>query len=458
MKKSFLIYISALFLSFTAVHSQPVGGTDSDGGKPEGQTIDKVVAIVGDQMVMLSDVENQYWQLIMQGQTQSLELRCSIFEELLLQKLLLAQARADSIEVSESQVNGELDRRIRYFVAQLGSPEALEQFYNKSILEIKDEFRDLIREQLLIQQMQSKITENVSITPNEVKRYFNGLAADSIPSIPSYLEVGQIVLIPEPSEEDRSAVYNELSALRDRILKGESFEALARLYSDDPGSASKGGELGLFGRDEMYAEFEGAAFGLKKPGDVSEIVETPAGYHVLQLIERRGEYVNVRHILLIVKVSPTEMYNAKLKLDTVYSEINAGKITFSDASSKYSDDPNKNEEGLMINPYSGNTKFSSDQLDATVFFVVDKLTPGSISKPILFQTQEGKDGYRILYLKSRSNPHKANLKDDYNAIQEMALNEKKMQALDKWVNSKKSTTYIRVMSDFEGCIFRYDWF
>ncbi|PLW92561.1 MAG: peptidylprolyl isomerase [Marinilabiliales bacterium] len=456
MRKSLLIYISALFLSF-AVVAQPENG-DNSGGKPEGETIDKVVAIIGDQMVLLSDVENQYWQLIMQGETKSMELRCSIFEELLLQKLLLAQAKADSIEVSQAEVDGELDRRIRFFVAQLGSPEALEAFYNKSILEIKDEFRELIYQQLLIQRMQGKITENVSITPKEVKKYFNSLSEDSVPLIPSYIEVGQIVIIPEPSEADRDAVYQEISALRDRILKGESFEVMARLYSDDPGSSSKGGELGLFGRDEMYPEFEAAAFGLKNPGDVSEIIETPAGYHILQLIERRGEYVNVRHILHIIKVSPTDMYQAKLKLDTVYNEINSGKLTFAEASEMYSDDPNKNEEGLMINSYSGNTKFSADEVDAAVFFVVDKLEPGSISRPVLYQTIEGKDGYRILYLKSRSEPHKANLQDDYNTIQELALNAKKMQALDKWVAVKKSSTYIRIMEDFQGCLFRYDWF
>ena len=456
MRKSVFIYISALFLSLT-VMAQPDNGSNS-GGKPEGETIDKVVAIVGDQMVMLSDVENQYWQLIMQGETQSMELRCSIFEELLLQKLLLAQARADSIEVSETEVNNELDRRIRFFVAQLGSPEALEAFYKKSILEIKDEFRDLIRQQLLSQRMQAKITENVTITPNEVKKYFNSLSEDSIPAIPSYMEVGQIVIIPEPSESDRNLVYEEISELRQRVLKGESFEVLARLYSDDPGSASKGGELGLFGRDEMYPEFEAAAFGLKNPGDISEIIETPAGFHFLQLIERRGEYVNCRHILAIIKVDPNDLYSAKLKLDTVYSEITSGKISYKDASALYSDDPDKNEEGLMINSYSGNTKFTGEQLDASVFFSVDKLNPGSISKPILFQTQEGKQGYRILYLKSRTEPHKANLKDDYNTIQELALNAKKLQALDKWVAVKKSSTYIRIMKEFEGCLFNYNWF
>lgn len=455
MRKSSLLYIFLFLLFSASLNAQPEGKPE---GKPEGETIDKVVAIVGEQMVLLSDVESQYWQLIMQGEKQSLELRCSIFEELLLQKLLLAQAKADSIEVSETQVNSELDRRIRFFVAQLGSPEALEQFYNKSILEIKDEFRELIRQQLLIQTMQAKITENVSVTPSEVKKYFNKMHEDSVPFIPSVMEVGQIVILPEPSEADRSVVYDKISALRERVINGESFEVMARLYSEDPGSATKGGELGLFGRDEMYPEFEAAAFGLKNPGDISEIVETPAGYHVLQLIERKGEYVNVRHILHIIKVSAIDMYKAKLKLDTVCNEINSGEYSFAEASEIYSEDPNKNDEGLMINMYSGNTKFKGDQMEAAVFFVIDKLEPGSISKPMLYQTRDAKEGYRILYLKSRSTPHKANLNDDYKTIQDMALNEKKMQALNKWVKDKKAGTYIKIMSDFEGCLFKYNWY
>lgn len=457
MKKSILIYIFGLLLS-TIVMAQPE--TEEKKSKPvhEGQTIDKIVAIVGEQMVMLSDVDNQYWQMIMQGKTKSFELRCEIFEELLLQKLLLAQAKADSIEVSESQVNDELDRRIRFFVAQLGSPEKLEEFYQKSILEIKDEFRGLIREQISIQQMQAKITENVTITPKEVKKYFSILHPDSIPRIPSYLEIGQIVMIPTPSQEDKDVIFNKISSLRERVMNGENFEALARLYSADPGSASKGGELGLFGRNQMYPEFEAAAFNLKKPGDISEIVETSAGYHLIQLIERRGEYVNVRHILQTIKVAPEDLYNARMKLDTVCKQINAGKMTFAEASVKYSDDPNKNKEGLLINTYSGNTKFAAEQVDASIFFVIDKLEPGSISTPVLYQTEDSKEGYRVLYLKSRTEPHKATLEDDYNTIKELALEKKKKQALDKWINTKKSSTYIRIMEDFEGCLFNFNWF
>ncbi|PKP05109.1 MAG: peptidylprolyl isomerase [Bacteroidetes bacterium HGW-Bacteroidetes-6] len=425
--------------------------------QPEGETVDKIVAIVGSKMILLSEVETQYWQMVMQGEKPTDELRCSILEELMLQKMLLNQAEIDSLQVSESQVDAEIERRIRYFVAQFGSPEALEKYYNKSIVEIKDEFKDLIREQMLIQMMQGKITENVTISPSEVKQYFNGLSPDSIPYVESDLEIGQIVIIPQATDADKLIIYDKLAALRERILKGESFEAMARLYSEDPGSAKKGGELGMFSRGQMFPEFEAAAFGLKNPGDISEIIETPAGYHFLQLIERKGDYINVRHILLIVKASPTDLYNSKKQLDDIYAQISSGAISFEEASEKYNPDEYKSNNGLIVNAYSGNTRFKSDEVDATVFFTVDKLEPGNISKPVLFQTDEGKEGYRLLYLKSRTTPHKATLENDYNVIMQHALNTKKTQALEKWVKEKKSITYVRVNDDYKGCLFNFNW-
>ena len=222
--------------------------------QPAGETIDKIVAIVGDKIIMLSDVETQYWQLIMQGEKPTDELKCNVLEELLLQKMLLTQAENDSLVVSDSQVEGEIDRRLRYFIQQLGSPEALEKYYNKTIPEIKDEFKDLIKNQLLVQQMQNKITENVSISPAEVERYFKKLSPDSIPFVESEMEIGQIVFIGEPSAADKQVVYQKISDLRNRILKGENCEALARLYSEDPGSAKNGVELGKKSRRELWSD------------------------------------------------------------------------------------------------------------------------------------------------------------------------------------------------------------
>ena len=228
-----------------------------------GETIDKIVSIVGNEIILFSDVEAQYWQLVMSGEKQTDELRCNILEELMLQKMLLTQAKFDSIKVSDDQVNSEIERRLRYFIMQLGSPEALEKYYNKSIPEIKEEFKDLIKNQLLVQMMQNKITENVTISPSEVKNYFQSLPEDSIPTVEAELEIGQIAIVPSPSAADKKVIFQKISDLRTRILNGENFEALARLYSEDAGSAKKGGEVGTFNRGQMYPEFEGAAFSLK---------------------------------------------------------------------------------------------------------------------------------------------------------------------------------------------------
>lgn len=439
--------IAIILLSFLAISASA----------QTGEPIDKIVSIVGNEIILLSDVEAQYWQSVMAGEKQTDELRCNILEELMLQKMLLTQAKIDSIKVSDDQVNSEIERRLRFFIMQLGSPEALEKYYNKSIPEIKDEFRDLIKNQLLVQMMQNKITENVTISPSEVKKYFQSLPTDSIPTVEAELEIGQIAIVPSPSTTDKQIIFQKISDLRTRILNGESFEALARLYSEDPGSAKKGGELGMFSRGQMYPEFEGAAFSLKKPGDISDVVETKAGYHILQLIARKGDYLNVRHILFIVKASPTDLYSAKLKLDTIYNQVTSGKMTFEEASKKYNAEEYKTSNGLMINQYSGNNKFKPSEIDATIFFTVDKLEPGSLSKPVLFQNESGKDGYRLLYLKSRSTPHVANLNDDYNLISILALDYKKKQALEKWLLTKKKSTYVSIDEDYNSCIFKYKW-
>lgn len=446
--KYILSLLGIFLLSVTATIAQPNGST----------MVDKIVAQVGDKIVLYSEVENQYWQMVMQGGPKTDDLRCGILEELLLQKLLLNQAEIDSVTVSDSQVEGEIDRRIRYFVNQLGSPQKLEEYYKKSIIEIKDEFRDLIKQQLLMQTMQGKITENVKITPNEVKKYFSTLPPDSVPNIPSVLEIGQIVIKPMPSQAEKDEIKKKLEDLRTRLLKGENFAAMARLYSEDPGSAKNGGELGMFGRGEMYPEFEAAAFALTSPNEISPVIETEAGFHVLQLIERKGDYINVRHILMISKASPMTLFSAKQKLDSAYTQMAAGKMTFQQAVEKYTtDDQGKQNGGLMINTYSGNTKFRPDEVEPNLFFQIDKLKAGEFTKPMIYPDSDGKDTYRIFYLKSRSLPHKANLKDDYAAIQEMALQHKKAQAMQKWVSEKTKSTYIKIEDEFKGCTFKYNW-
>jgi len=278
-------------------------------------------------------------------------------------------------------VEGEMDRRMRYFITQAGSPERLEQHFNKSLLEIKDEMREVVREQMMVTEEQRVITEKVMVTPAEVKGFYRKIDKDSLPEISSEVEIGIITRQPEIGEEERTLAKDQLEGFRERIFKGDDFATLAILYSEDPGSAKQGGELGMFQRGDMRPQFEAAAFKLK-PGEVSEIVETEDGYHLIQMIERRGDFINVRHILVQPKVSPIELNNAKLFLDTIAGMIQSEEISFDDAVNKYSDDPSRNNGGLLINQVTGNTLFEIDQVDPKIFFIIDKLEVGDVSSPV----------------------------------------------------------------------------
>jgi peptidyl-prolyl cis-trans isomerase SurA len=424
------------------------------------KVIDEVVAVLGGHPVLWSDVENQYQSARMQGVAgDPAVMRCRIFEDLLLQKLLLYQSEIDSLVVGDDQVNSEIDRRLRYYIQQFGSQEKLEEFYDKSLVEFKAELREPLRQEMLASQQQGKITESIKVTPSEIKAYYGAIPTDSIPVIPTEYEIGQIVKQPPISPEEMMVAREKITSLRDRILKGEKFGTLAILYSEDPGSASKGGELGLFGRGTMFPEFEAAAFNLKKKGDMSEIIKTKAGFHIMQLIERKGDFINVRHILIIPKVSPLELQKASNTLDSIAGLIRnpSDSITFEKAVKIFSDDPGKVNGGLMQNTNSGNTRWPADELDPKVFFTIDKLKVGEISNAVPFTTEDGTQAYRLLYLKLRTDPHRANLKDDYNQIQEWALNKKKEAAIDKWVDEKSKTAYIKINDRYKDCGLRYKW-
>lgn len=424
----------------------------------DGKIVDEIAALVGSHPIFWSDVEAQYAQAKSQGMVgDPFALRCEIFENLVFQKLLVYQAETDSLVVSDDQVNSELDRRLRYYIGQFGSQQKLEEFYDKSLEEFKNELREPLRLELLSQQAQAAIVENVKMTPNETKEYFNNLKPDSIPIIPTEYEIGQIVKTPVVGADQLKEAREKLVALRNRILKGEKFSTLAVLYSEDPGSAAKGGELGLFSRGSMAPEFESAAFNLKNKNDISEIIKTKFGYHLLQLIERKGDFVNVRHILIIPKVSPEDLVVAAAKLDSIADKVRVDSLTFAKATLLYSDDPGKVNGGLIQSQSSGNTRLAADELDPKVFFVIDKMQPGDISASVPYLTEDGTQAYRVLYLKLRTEPHKANLKDDYNKIQDWALDSKKEKAIAKWIEIKSKTAYIRLGEKFKTCDFKYNW-
>lgn len=422
------------------------------------EVIDEVVAVVGSKIILLSDVENQYMQYRLQGSIKGgSSVRCQIFENLLFQKLLLNQAEIDSVEVTPDQVEDEMDNKLRYYIRQFGSKEKFEEFYKKSVEEFKEELREITHSQLMVQMMQYQITKDVKVTPSEVKSFFNSIPSDSLPLINSEFEIAQIVKNPPVSDEEIERIKIKLTDLRNRIIEGESFSAMAILYSEDPGSAKKGGELGSYGRGELYPEFEAVAFRLKDK-EVSEIVETEAGYHVLQLIDRKGEYVNVRHILLQPKVSTDDLAKAQKILLRIRTQIESDSISFEKAAKIFSDDPNKNNGGLMINPNTGTTKFEADEIDPSVFFVIDKLEVGDVSEPTAMKTEEGKQAYRLIMLMKRTEPHRADLKEDYDKIQNWALEEKQSKIIKKWINKNASGTYIKINNHYKKCDFQNEWF
>jgi len=373
----------------------------------QAQVIDKIVAVVGNNIIMQSDIEEQYMQYRMQGgiKGSASSIRCEILEDMLFRKLMLNQAELDSITVSDEQIDSEVDRYIRYYLSQFGSQEKLEKYYDKPMKDIKNDLRDMLKEKQLMEEVQRKIVEGVNATPSDVREFYNNIPKDSIPMVSAQYEIAELVKKPPITLDEKLAVKERLYGLRSRILKGERFSTMALLYSEDPGSAKKGGELGFKGRGELVPEFEAAAFALKD-GEISEVVETEYGYHIIQLIERRGDYINVRHILLTVRVSPEALQTAYNELEYIANLIRNDSITFDEAVKVHSDEDDKTNGGYLINPVTGGTLFAAEDLDQQVSVVINRLQVGEVSDPVPMKTKNDKDAYRLLMIKKKTTPKK----------------------------------------------------
>ncbi len=445
MKRFFLIVIFALFIAPLKAQQEP-------------QVIDRVVAVVGQNVILQSDIEAQYIQMRLQGgiKGSASSIRCEILEDLMFRKLMLNQAEMDSITVTDEQVNSEVDRLVRYFISQLGSQENLEKYYNKTMPEIKEELFRMRKDQMLEEQVQQTILANVEVTPAEVRKCYYDIPNDSIPMVNSKYEIAHIVKKPAITLDQKLEVKDRLYKMRKRILDGERFSTLALLYSEDPGSAKKGGELGFHGRGEFAPEFEAAAFNLRD-GEISEVIETEFGFHIIQMIERRGDFVNVRHILLTVKVSPEALQEAYDELDSIAQLIHNDSITFDEAVRKFSDEKDKTNGGILVNPNTGSTLFDASELDQQVSFTINRMQVGELSEPVPMKTEDNKDAYRLLYLKRKTAPHKANLKDDYTLIRNWALQQKREEIINKWIENKSQKAYIKVIDDYKDCDFMFNW-
>ncbi len=421
--------------------------------------VDGIVAIVGDNIILKSDIENQYYQLKSQYKTYNdPNIKCTILEDLLFQKLLLNRAQLDSVEVSESEVLSNLDRRITYFISQVGSQQKLEDYFGKTILEIKADFKEQLRNQMMTEKMQNKISGDIKVSPQDVKIFFDNLPKDSLPAYPMQYELQQIVVNPPVSDQEKWRIRKQLNEFRDRVEKGENFATLAILYSEDPGSAKKGGELGYVGRGDLVPEFAAVAFNLKNVGDVSRIVETDFGFHIIQLVDRQGEKVNVRHILLTPKVDNKSLLKAKAKLDSIRNLIQIDSLTFIAAANKFSDDEQtKNNGGTMINLQTGKTRLAINDLDKTTQDIIKRLSVDEISAPFLTTDLQGKQIFKIIKIIKKIQPHTANLKNDYQDIQNMCLAAKKQEKIDEWIKEEITKTYIHIDNSFGKCPFNYQW-
>ncbi|PKR81179.1 hypothetical protein CW751_06230 [Brumimicrobium salinarum] len=457
VKKSILLVI----FSLSVIHfgkTQIVGGNQPG---QSGQTIDEIIAQVGDISVLLSDIEAQKIQLKSEDKKVDNNTSCTILEELLYQKLLLNQAKMDSIEITDAQVNAEMENRLRTLEQQIGSREKLESFYGKSYTQIKEEFREIIRDRMLSQEMERQVIADVEVSPNEVEAFFKSIPEDSIPLINEKIAIQQIVIFPKITQESRNNVIKKLNNWRQDINEGNrSFSAVATIHSEDLGSAKQGGRIEAT-RGMMVKPFEAAAFSLE-PGEISEVVETQYGYHIIQLESRKGDDYTVRHILLTPEIGRQELTDAATLMDECYARLKKHEITWDEAVLAYSeDDDTKQNQGSLSNPYTGDMYWdvaNINQIDPQIFGLVNGLEIGEISNPALYTDMRSrKDGVRIVRIKNRTEPHKANLKDDYNFIKKATENNKKEEVILNWVNKKVKKTYVRFDEQYQDCDFYYSW-
>ncbi len=424
--------------------------------------IDEIVWVVGDDAILRSDIETQRLYMLNEGQRFDGDPYCVIPEQLAIQKLYLNQAKIDSITANENQVIQSVDQWMNMAVNQMGSREKLEEYMGKKFSQIKEERKETVREQQIVQQMQQKLIGEIKLTPSEIRKYFNQLPQDSLPTIPTTVEVQIVTMEPKIPFEETDAIKARLRDFTEQVNAGKmEFSTLARLYSEDPGSSVRGGELGFMSKTQLLPEFANVAFNLKDSKRVSQIVQTEYGYHIIQLIEKRGDRINCRHILLKPKVSDKELTEATTRMDSLYNDLKAEKFSFDEAATFVSADKDtRNNKGLMVNQNyeSGNygtPKFEMQELPQEIGKVVYQMQVGDISKPFTMLTDKQKDVVAIVKLKARVEGHKANLADDFQAMKQLVESRKREELLNDWIRKKQKTTYVRISEGWKNCDFKY---
>lgn len=441
MKKIFFSLLAASLCIFTASFAQP-----------QKVVADKIIAQIGDKIILNSDIQNAKIDYQRQGMTLPPNADCNLIEGQLVQKALVIQAAKDSLPLSDDELDALLDNQIRNFILQYGSQQELETIAGKSVYQIKEDLRQPFKERKLADQMREKILGNVKITPTEVKDYFSRIPKDSLPYLESQLEINQIIVYPKSNRDVEDYATQQLQGWKQQVESGrQKFDAIAKLYSQDPGSAQQGGQYSVNRNDKQWDPIWFAAIWKLKEGQISPVIRSKFGLHIIQMVSRAGDDAVIRHILLLPSVTPAEIKDATAKLDSVRAQIQAGTLSFGAAVSKFSEDDNSKNNGGQVMAPDGSSFLTIDQLDKDMVVILKNMNPGDVSKPVAYKDDRQRDAVRIIYLRTRTEPHVQNLKDDYNSIAQIALDHKKGQIIQKWFKSHISTYYINIDKSFNAC-------
>ncbi len=417
----------------------------------DAQVVEGIVAVVEDNIILKSDLDLQVAQAKEAGYYGEADLYCEVLNQLIIDKIFIVQGQRDSVVVSNDEVDSELNRRISYFINMFGSNEKLEEYYGKSIFDLKEEFREDIYQQLLSDRMKNQVFADLVISPAEVFSFFDKIPKDSLPYFNAEVEIGQIVVFAEPTIIQKQAAKLKAEKIKEDILFGSDFGFQALLYSDDPGSATKDGALGYVKRGELVPEFEAAAFRLQV-GEISDVVETEFGFHLIQLMDRKGDRIDVRHILITPDIDNQNVLDAEKEIREVNYKLIGKEITYQQAVATYSqDEQSKQNGGLLTNPESGDTFFEMSQLEGSVALALDGVKIGAFSEVLPYQSYDGKAGFRIIYLQSESPAHIADLKTDYSKIKAVAKQTKQNDEMEKWLSKKAESIYVRLAPEYENC-------
>ena len=438
----FFKYLLSLLIFFPVITSELRGQS--------GVVVDEIIGRVDDYIVLRSELESTYLDILSRGERISGNTKCAVLKDLITTKLLVAKAEIDSVLVDDSQVDQELNSRMALIINQIGSEEEIERYYNKTIAEFKRELFDDIKEQLVARKMRQEVLNEIEVSPEEVKEFYDGIPRDSLPYFSTQVKVSQIVKSPEVGREQKEKVRNELISIRDRILNGESFEILATLYSQDPGSAQNGGNLGFVGRGAFQPEFEAEVFRLK-PGEISMPIETQFGYHIIQLIEKRGNLFNSRHILLQPDFSDEDIAKTIQFLDSLKGVAYSDSVTFEELAREYSDDKFTSSFGGYFTDAMGGENVLVEELDPVIFFTIDTMDVGDISVPFESRTDDGKLAYKLIYYKEKIPPHLGNLESDYQRFRTFSLNKKQNEELNEWFEDAKKEVFIKIDPEYDPC-------